>query len=310
MGDLALFGHDLFGDPVQPAQAPLASRFTFPPFSVLDGRSGDWQDRKAGWISLGIESELGRGADLWTGDGAQERLNRLMGHSTAFKTGTSVFDPVVCELAYRWFSPPGGQVVDPFAGGSVRGIVASLLGRNYWGCDLSGDQVAANRGQADRICREMMPRWVCGDSTTEVAASAPPADLIFSCPPYGDLERYSDDPRDLSAMDYREFIEGYRSIISGCFDRLRNDRFACFVVGEFRDKRGNYRGFVADTIAAFQECGFHYYNEGILLTPTGTLPVRAGKQFGAGRKLGKAHQNILVFLKGNARAATAAAGEL
>jgi hypothetical protein len=40
-------------------------------------------------------------------------------------TCTSIFDPVLCEIAYRWFCPSGGTVLDPFAGGSVRGIVAS-----------------------------------------------------------------------------------------------------------------------------------------------------------------------------------------
>ena len=37
------------------------------------------------------------------------------------ENGTSIFDPVVCELAYTWFAPVGGVVLDPFAGGSVRG---------------------------------------------------------------------------------------------------------------------------------------------------------------------------------------------
>ena len=31
-------------------------------------------------------------------------------------TGTSIFDPVLCELAYRWFCPPGGLVLDPSRG--------------------------------------------------------------------------------------------------------------------------------------------------------------------------------------------------
>jgi len=35
-----------------------------PPFSVLDARQGYWQDRKRAWLSLGIESELGRGVNL------------------------------------------------------------------------------------------------------------------------------------------------------------------------------------------------------------------------------------------------------
>jgi len=31
------------------------------------------------------------------------------------------------------------------------------------------------------------------------------------------------------------------------------------------------------------------------------LPIRVGRQFLAGRKLGKTHQNILVFFKGDAK---------
>jgi hypothetical protein len=60
--DFALFGHNLFGDEIQ--QVPggrLAERFTLPPFTVLDARQGAWQDRKRAWLSLGIQSELGRG---------------------------------------------------------------------------------------------------------------------------------------------------------------------------------------------------------------------------------------------------------
>lgn len=39
----------------------LSARFIVPPFSVLDARQGYWQDRKRAWLSLGIQSELGRG---------------------------------------------------------------------------------------------------------------------------------------------------------------------------------------------------------------------------------------------------------
>lgn len=38
----------------------LADRFGIPPFSVLNAREGWWQDRKRAWLSLGIQSELGR----------------------------------------------------------------------------------------------------------------------------------------------------------------------------------------------------------------------------------------------------------
>ena len=49
----------------------------------------------------------------------------------------------------------------------------------------------------------------------------------------------------------------------------------------------------------------HYYNEAILVTCVGSLPLRAGKTMRASRKLGKTHQNILVFLKGDAKKAVA-----
>jgi hypothetical protein len=420
------------------------------------------------------------------------------GHEVS-QTGTSIFDPVLCELAYRWFCPPGGTVLDPFAGGSVRGIVAAMLGYEYVGIDLSERQIQANREQAEAICGndniygdyvkvnisskwarhkfkcsldyikqvcggrccqgsdkvlisllpseeqqhidngkdvqngllqpdpktgqcpykgehglcsihgseqkpfgciaspftlnkgntlivrdrytklkchgegqpayhafrgsldllfgadeaqrivehldngggdiaanmpvqtynkikyldklkhgvvqqvsdKKMPVWHIGDSRDmDQHCSDVQADFIFSCPPYADLEVYSDDERDLSKLEYADFITAYKDIIAKAASKLRDNRFACFVVGEVRDKRGNYYGFVPDTIQAFRDAGLEYYNEAILVTAVGSLPIRAGRQFQAGRKLGKTHQNILVFVKGNAKQATQAIGDV
>ncbi len=223
--------------------------------------------------------------------------------------GTSIFDPVLCELAYRWFSPPGGLVLDPFAGGSVRGIVAAKLGREYIGCDLRPEQVEANRTQAAVICANgVMPTWQVGDSAKTIPTLEVTADFVFSCPPYGDLEVYSDREDDLSAMDHEAFLVAYRVIIAAAVAKLKPDRFACFVVGDFRDKKGFYRNFVSDTIDAFLRAGAGLYNEAILVTAVGSLPIRAGKQFSSGRKLGKTHQNVLVFAKGDPKKATQACG--
>lgn len=46
----------------------------------------------------------------------------------------------------------------------------------------------------------------------------------------------------------------------------------------------------------------------MLVTAAGSLPIRAGRQFETSRKLGKTHQNVLVFAKGDPRAATEAIG--
>lgn len=227
-------------------------------------------------------------------------------------TGTSIFDPVLCELVYRWFCPPDGTVLDPFAGGSVRGIVASKLGRRYVGVDLRAEQVIANKDQADAICGDPQPKWIIGDSRNLAGALAGnlAADFVFSCPPYADLEVYSDDPRDLSTMAYEEFREAYAAIVAGACGFLNADRFACFVVGDVRDRRGCYRNFPGHTIEAFEAAGLRLYNDAVLVTAVGSLPIRAGKQFDASRKLGNTHQRVLVFVKGDPRKATEAIGSV
>ena len=323
MTELALFGTDLFGEVIKPkASGPVAERFTLPPFTILDARTGEWQGRKRAWNAIGLKSELGRGQgqglaynaanDLRTANACPGGSKMLAGYDKDGnrKTGlvtesdTSIFDPVVCELAYRWFSPAGGQVVDPFAGGSVRGIVAGALGRHYWGCDLRPEQIAANEAQADEIAPRVRPVWVYGDSM-ETLADAPAADFVFSCPPYGDLEKYSDDPRDLSAMDWHAFVAAYKRIILRAVGRMKPDTFACFVVGDFRDGRGFYRNFVSETIDGFEQAGARLYNEAILATMIGSASMRVTKQFESGRKLAKTHQNVLVFCKGDWKKAAA-----
>ncbi len=230
-----------------------------------------------------------------------------------YETGTSIFDPVLTELCYRWFCPPDGTILDPFSGGSVRGIVASKLGRRYVGIDLSQRQIEANREQATEICAgdRCPPEWRVGDSTgiAELAADVD-ADMVFSCPPYADLEVYSDDPRDLSTMPYSRFVDMYRAVIAGACARLKPDRFACFVVGDVRGDDGYFYGFPMDTVAAFRDAGCRLYNSAVLVTATGSLPIRAGRAFAASRKLGRTHQEVLFFCKGDWKRAATACGEV
>lgn len=316
----------------------LKERFLIPPFTVLSAREGWWQERKRAWLALGIRSEEGRGDNNSAapggsampatdyrksgqrGDGSgKSKFGKCLetGIGEAYgreeMNATSIFDPVLCEIAYRWFCPEGGLVLDPFAGGSVRGVVASKLGRQYVWHELRGEQVVANRVQGEALCADdaMPPRWIEGDSRTiDTTCADVHADMVFSCPPYADLEVYSDDPADLSTLAYPAFRDAYFEIIRKACERLKQDRFACFVVGEVRDKAGNYYDFVGDTVQAFRDAGLHYYNEAILVTAVGSLPIRAGKQFAASRKLGKTHQNVLVFVKGDGKKAAKACGHV
>lgn len=221
------------------------------------------------------------------------------------QTGISIFDPVLTELMYKWFCPIGGSIIDPFAGGSVRGVVASKLGFNYCGFDLSKRQIEANIEQGKRLC-ENQPTWINADSEDiPKHIKKQEFDMLFTCPPYAFLEVYSDDPKDLSTMDYKDFLSSYESIINKACATLKDNTFAVIVVGEVRDKKtGCYVGFVPDTIRAFEKAGLKYYNEMILVTAIGSLPLRAGRAFSASRKIGKTHQNVLVFVKGDAKKAS------
>ncbi len=286
----------LFDAPEETAlPVSLADKFIVGPFSVLDRRQGEWRSRKEKWLGLGILSEVGR---------AEALVGATSGMVGAAYTGstTSVFDPVLCELAYRWFTNEGDAVLDPFAGGSVRGVVASSLARRYVGIDLRPEQVEANRAQS-HLGSSLTPEWIVGDArrAADLVGDAE-FDLVFTCPPYADLEVYSDDPLDLSNMGYAEFLAGYTEALGAAVKLLRRDRYFIVVISDVRDKNGNYRGLVADTIKAAQSVGLEFYNDAIILDPVGSARLRAGLHFRY-RKLTRLHQHMLVFVKGDGKAA-------
>lgn len=299
---------DLFGDPIQ-KNALLRDKFMEPPFSVLDTKNGGWQNRKRQWKALGIQSEIGRGDKLLGGgSGNTEEKDKEMSDkygrkikngSGIFDSATSVFDPALCELMYHWFCPEGGTILDPFAGGSVRGIVAHYLGYKYTGIDIRQVQIDSNREQALNILEvNNQPQWYVGDSNEVLEGFTDVYDMVFSCPPYADLEVYSDLPGDISNKKYNEFIVIYAEIIARACALLKPGGYAVFIVGDVRDKKtGYYYDFLSDTKKAFINAGARLYNEAVLLQPLGTAMLRANRIFGSGGKLIKVHENVLIFRK-------------
>ena len=278
---------DLWGNEIIP-DVLLRDKFIEPPFSVLDTKSGNWQNRKREWLRKGIKSEKGR----------QENILKYSNTVTMQEKDTSIFDPALCELMYKWFCDDGGKILDPFAGGSVRGIVAHYLKYYYVGIELRQEQVDANRENAAEILPvNNQPSWHVGDSDYILDNDfLYEFDMVFSCPPYMDLEVYSDDENDLSNMTDENFIKKYKSIIKKSCSKLKKDGYAVFVVGDVRDKKtGFYKDFIGITKQAFYDAGMSLYNDAILLNPVASASMRAGKVFEAGGKLTKIHQNILVF---------------
>lgn len=286
-----LFGEVIVTDPI------LRDQFIEPPFSVLDTKSGNWQRRKKLWSLLGMKSEVGRNAkSINSGTDMYREISKKEGYNNK-DNYTSIFDPALCEVLYKWFCDENGTILDPFAGGSVRGIVANKLGYKYTGIDIRQEQIDSNRNQGlDILEVTNQPNWYCGDSNEVLEGFNKEFDFVFSCPPYADLEVYSDLEGDISNKPYKEFLSLYESIIEKSCKLLKKDGLACFVVGEVRDKKGNYIGFVPDTIKAFEKCGMKFYNEAILLNPIASASMRANGNMKS-KKLVKVHQNILVFKK-------------
>ena len=291
MKNIDLFGNEIIEDEL------LRDKFIEPPFSILDTKSGNWQKRKKQWNRLGIKSEVGRNAkSINGGTDIYRTISKKDGYNNK-DNYVSIFDPALCEVLYHWFCPQGGKILDPFAGGSVRGIVANYLGYQYTGIDIRQEQIDSNREQGLNILEiNNQPNWYVGDSNVVLDGIQQEYDFVFSCPPYADLEVYSDLDGDISNMNYNEFLNAYNSIILKSCNLLKKGGYACFVVGEVRDKNGNYIGFVPDTIRAFTQCGMSYYNEAILLNAIASASMRANGNMKS-QKLVKVHQNVLIFKK-------------
>ncbi len=275
----------------------LARDFGAPPFSVLNGKDQSWQSDKRRWINLGLKSDTGRDVKVYSFEGKKG----IMGSKSS---DTSVFDPKLCEVIYKWFSDEGDQIIDPFAGGSVRGIVAGCTKRKYLGIDIRLEQIEANIKNLEEVSKnthiEHNPIWKCMDSMElGKAENIPEADMIMSCPPYFDLEVYGDNAGDISNMGYEGFKQAYLKIILQACQRLKGNKFAVFVIGNIRDKEGALRDLVGLTVESFQKAGLKYYNDIIFETPIGTAALRGRKQFSARRKVVMVHQHVLVFYKGN-----------
>ena len=264
------------------------------PFSILDTRTKEWKERKNWWITnYQIKSELGR----------EDTQSKTMFWDT--ESNVSIFDPMLCELMYDWFTPKNGTILDPFAGGSVRGIVAEELGFKYTGVDISEPQIKANKLQSEK------PNWIIGDSRKVIPTLNDEYDFIFTCPPYHDLEIYSDNPRDISNMPYNRFLTSLNSILHHSVDKLKDNRFVGIVISEIREqsttrnyKIGKYKGFVPSVIQMCEEMGLSFYNDIILYNSQHQASRVAKTYFERNRKIASVHQNVLIFVKGNPDIAT------
>ena len=298
--DMSLFGFDITEGGLSDFDEPttkLADDFIIPPFDIFDARSRAWLDRKKEWNDkIGDLAQARSDAKAYSNKATNDK-DKYKGNGV-MPNETSILDPVLSEIVCKWFTPKETSFCfDCFAGDTVFGYVAGTLGHTFTGIELRQEQADFNNERTDGLdCV-----YICDDGQNVAKhIEKGSQDLLFSCPPYYDLEVYSDMENDASNQGtYEEFYQILDNAFTDAIDCLADNRFAVIVCGDIRDKKtGAYYNFPNDIINTFTRNGMMLYNNIKLLTPIGTAQIRARKYMKY-RKTAHIYQDVLVFYKGD-----------
>lgn len=216
-------------------------------------------------------------------------------HNSVYTGTHSVFPaPLMEMIIVRYGGSAGSHILDAFAGGPPRGLVASIMGHRYTGFEIRQDQIDENEALLKKL-KLKGARYVKSDGRFIDCDDM--FDCAITCPPYFDLEQYSEQPDDISNLgSYAEFNASMWLCSIAHFERLKPGAFACIIVGNFRDKKGELIDFPSDTIVNFKEAGFLFWQDIILSKNFASAAVRAGNAW-KGMKLVPRHERLLVFRK-------------
>lgn len=226
--------------------------------------------------------------------GARDEVFRK-DHNSIYTGTHSVFPAPLMEMIIaRYGGLPGSHILDAFAGGPPRGLVSCIMGHRYTGFEIRQEQIEENEALLKKL-KLKGARYVQSDG--RFLDIDDQFDCAITCPPYYDLEVYSDLPEDISTLDnYAAFNASCWLCAQAHYERLKPGAFACWVVGNFRDKRGELMDFPGDTIINFKEAGFIFWQDIILSKNFASAAVRAGNAW-RGTKLVPRHERLLVFRK-------------
>jgi len=327
--DVDAFNQSFISDDEPPVTKNLNDKFLVPPFSILDTRQGYWQQHKEWWKEKIKDRGETRNDTLITSiqmkykplyqkyyksptdkkkysfpeylELSKNRKEKEQLGKSVVSAGVSILDAVLAELSVRWFGVPGGDVFDCFAGDSVFGYVCAFCGYNFTGIELREEQ--ATKNQERLIAAGLKGKYICDDGQNVGDHIKPDSqDFLFSCPPYYDLEVYSDLQEDASNQEtFEDFYKILETAFTASIKCLKNNRFAVIVCGDVRGKEdGTYYLFPDRIKETFINNGMSVYNELILIENPVTAGIRANASMKR-RKVVKTHQNILVFYKGDTK---------
>ena len=205
----------------------------------------------------------------------------------------SVFNPQLAQMILAAYAPMNGKIYDPFGGGGTRGYIATKMGYDYTGVEIREEEY--NRVLAQMKEWNLNFKFILADSVKYRPNES--FDFIYTCPPYYDLEVYSDMEEDLSnAPSYMEYLNMLQKVLKNCYDVLKKDSFAVFVVGNFRNKKGELEHLNGDLITKAKEVGFKLWDELIWMGASNVALTRCGK-FEKNRKSVRMHEYIIILKK-------------
>ena len=217
------------------------------------------------------------------------------GHSGRMQASTMPAELV--EFFVKYYARPGDTYLDPFMGQGIQMQVAHLMGLHYRGYDCSEEFCRYIMAVRDRIAEgdgtaEMHPTQ--GDSRYPDEVPDGCGDFGFTSPPYWDIEYYGDEPEQLGAGTYPDFLAGMKQIAAAWLPKFKAGGYYVVNVNDFR-KDGVFYPYHADTIALHRSAGWIYHDMWIIDGLVGGLPKAFAVNFNMKRIAPKTHEYALVF---------------
>lgn len=203
----------------------------------------------------------------------------------------------------KMYSDEGDTVLDPFTGHNSRMELTFKLNRNYIGYDISHKFMEANQHIKDKLLGSeqgylIQPsnfiKLVEGDACA--LSMAEEADMILTSPPYWDLEYYGGEKEQLgNCPTYDKFLIKLYTILKRCFIVLRQGRYCCWSVNDFRRDKIFY-AYHSDLIELYLKAGFALHD--IIIVDLG-YPISAAfaSQLEQQKRTAKRHEYVIVGKK-------------
>jgi DNA modification methylase len=208
--------------------------------------------------------------------------------------GFSEFHAGMTENILMYWSMDNSVVVDPFSGRLTRAFISSKMGRKYYGYDISPTTVKRVKAHLEQ--HDSDATIYCDDGCKMKQTPDDFADLVMTCPPYHQLEKYESVDGQLSDIKkYSEFLDMIELCGTNINRVLKPGGFCVWVCGDWRES-GKFRNFHSDTIRLFEKAGLITHDIMIMKNISPFAALQAGK-VASKRYTSKVHEYVLVFRK-------------